>query len=232
LKNDLFRAVVSAAFLCGAFSATAAAPPATEPTTYVEIWIGAQKPQSDSWKVSDPATGEPATGDLGTLPFGGGDGQLLWGTGVWQVGFEGGGVGTWKSDTTNFRGTSNGGTSVQVQLDSRFFTLGVFMGGVLSANLGHSARAYVSAGPSATWAWLDDQHNDNQNGSSNVIVLDGSKSDASFVAYGRAGFEFILDTGFAFGVSVRYADDKFDFGNGGKLQFDDPLWLLTLGARL
>ena len=198
----------------------------------MEIWIGAQNPKSDSWKVSDPATGEPATGDLGTLPFGGGDGQLLWGTGVWQVGFEGGGVGTWKSDTTNFRGTSNGGTSVQVQIDSRFFTLGVFMGGVLSANLGHNARAYVSAGPSVTWAWLDDQNNDNQTSNSNVIVLDGSKSDTSFVAYGRAGFEFILDTGFVFGVSVRYADDKFDFGNGGKLQFDDPLWLLTLGARL
>lgn len=230
--NGLFRAVVSAACLCSALPVAAATPPATEPTTYVEIWIGAQDTKSDSWKVSDPATGEPATGDLGTLPFGGGDGQLLWGTGVWQVGFEGGGVGTWKSDTTNFRGTSSGGTSVQVQLDSRFFTLGVFMGGVLSANLGHSARAYVSAGPSATWAWLDDQNNDNQPANSNVIVLDGSKSDVSLVAYGRAGFEFILDTGFVFGVSVRYADDDFDFGKGGKLQFDDPLWLLTLGARL
>jgi len=230
--NDLIRALVSAACLCSALSVAAAAPPATEPTTYVEIWIGAQDPKSDSWKVSDPATGDPATGDLGTLPFGGGDGQLLWGTGVWQAGFEGGGVGTWKSDTTNFRGTSNGGTSVQVQIDSRFFTLGVFMGGVLSANLGHNARAYVSAGPSVTWAWLDDENNDNQPSNSNVIVLDGSKSDTSFVAYGRAGFEFILDTGFVFGVSVRYADDDFDFGSGGKLQFDDPLWLLTLGARL
>ena len=66
----------------------------------------------------------------------------------------------------------------------------------------------------------------------NVIVLDGSESDVSFVAYGRAGVEFILNDGFAFGASVRYADDEFDFGSGGKLRFDEPMWLLTLGARL
>ena len=54
----------------------------------------------------------------------------------------------------------------------------------------------------------------------------------SFVAYGRAGVEFVLNNGFTFGASVRYADDEFDFGSGGKLRFDEPMWLLTLGAHL
>ncbi len=217
---------------CVGFSAAAATAPPAEPSTHVQIWLGAQDPKSDSWKVNDPATGDRAAGDIGTLPFGGGAGQLLWGSGVWQIGYEGGGVGTWKSDTTSFRGASNGATSVQVQIDSQFFTLGVFMGGVVSANLGRNARVYVAAGPSATWAWLQDEHNGDQSANSNTIEFDGSQSDVSVVAYGRAGLEFMLDSGFAFGVSVRYADDDFDFGAGGKLQFDDPLWLLTLGARL
>lgn len=217
--------------LCGAFAAAAAAEPASpEPTTYVQVWLGAQRPDDNSWTVNDPAAGESAVGDLGTLPFGGGAGQLMWGTGVWQIGYEGGLVGTWKSGTTTFRGNNN---AVRVTFDNVFFTVGVFMGGVLSANLGRNARIYVAAGPSATWAWLQDDGNDHPPPpGTDAVVLDGTQNDVSFVAYGRAGFEFVLDTGFTFGVSVRYANDDFDFGSGGKLQFDDPLWLLTLGARL
>jgi hypothetical protein len=214
--------------LCAAFVAVAAAPDAPEPTAYVQVWLGVQDPQDDSWRVDD-GNGDSAVGDLGTLPFGGGAGQLLWGTGVWQYGYEGGGVGTWKTGTTHFRGTNN---SVQVRFDSEFFTLGVFMGGVLSANLGRNARFYVAAGPSVTWAWLRNDGNDDPPPGSNQIALNGSENDVSFVAYGRTGLEFVLDNGFAFGASVRYADDDFDFGDGGKLEFNDPLWLLTLGARL
>lgn len=47
-----------------------------------------------------------------------------------------------------------------------------------------------------------------------------------------AGIEFVLDNGFTFGASVRYADDDFSFGKAGDLKLDEPVYLLTLGARL
>ena len=200
--------------------------------TSVQVWLGALHPEDNSWRVTDPANGQNAVGDIGTLPFGGGAGQLLWGDGALQFGYEGGGLGSWKSETTAFHGTGNG---AEVIIDGEFLMFGVFMGGVLSANLGHNVRLYVAGGPSATWAWLGDNNNNVQVQplpNSNVIVLDDSESDVSFVAYGRAGVEFVLNDGFAFGASVRYADDEFDFGSGGKLRFDEPMWLLTLGAHL
>ena len=107
------------------------------PMTSVQVWLGAQDPEDNSWRVTDPANGQSAAGDIGTLPFGGGAGQLLWGDGVWQFGYEGGALGSWKSETTAFHGTGNG---AEVIIDGEFFMFGVFMGGVLSANLGRYAR--------------------------------------------------------------------------------------------
>lgn len=200
------------------------------PATSVQVWVGALQTEDESWRVIDPVNGQDAAGDIGTLPFGGGAGQLLWGDGVLQFGYEGGALASWKSETTAFHGTNN---SAEVTIDGEFFMFGVFMGGVLSANLGRYVRVYVAGGPSATWAWLDDDEDlQVQPLQTNVIVLGDSEDDVSFVAYGRAGVEFVVNTGFTFGASVRYADDEFDFGNGGELRFDEPLWLLTLGARL
>ncbi len=205
-------------------------PAATSPTIYLEAWLGALGTQDDSWKATDVQTGDKVLGDLGTLPFGGGAAQQLWGTGAWQIGFEGGGVGAWKNGNTEFRGTSNGGTSVQVRFDNTFYAFGVFMGGVVSVNLSRNVRFYVAGGPSLTWAWLHDNNNNDSTPSS--IGGGEDENDGSFVAYGRAGIEFVLDSGFTFGASVRYANDDFDFGAAGDLKLDEPVYLLTLGARL
>lgn len=218
--------------LFGLFTAWPAA--ATEtfatapPITYVQVWLGGLDTGNDSWKVSDPQAGGSGQGDLGTLPFGGGAGQKLWGTGAWRIGFEGGALGSWKSDKTEFRGVSNGSTSVQIKIDSTYFSLGMFMGGVASVNLSRYVRLYAAGGPSLTWAWLqDDGNNDN----TTTGIDFNTENDGSFVAYGRAGIEFVLDNDFTFGASVRYADDDFSFGNAGDLKLDKPLYLLTLGAR-
>jgi hypothetical protein len=47
--------------------------------------------------------------------------------GAWQVGYEGGGLVTWKNGRTEFRGNSN---AVLVRIDNTFGAVGVFMGGV------------------------------------------------------------------------------------------------------
>jgi Outer membrane protein beta-barrel domain len=217
------------ALVC-AGSAAAAESPANVPTMYLQAWLGGLGTSSDSWKATD-TNSDSVLGDLGTLPFGGGAGQKLWGTGSWKIGFEGGALGTWKSDNTQFRGVSSGGTTVQVKVDSKFFSLGVFMGAVASVNLSQHVRLYVAGGPSATWAWVDDDGNNNDT-TGNTVDLSNSDSDASFVAYGRAGIEFALANGFTFGASVRYADDDFSFGSAGDLKLDEPLYLVTLGAIL
>ena len=203
--------------------------PANEPTIYLQAWLGGLGTKSDSWQATD-TNNDSVLGDLGTLPFGGGAGQKLWGSGAWKIGFEGGALGTWKSDNTQFRGVSNGGTNVEVTVDSKFFSFGVFMGAVASLNLSHYVRLYVAGGPSATWAWVDNGNNNDT--TSNTVDLSNSDSDGSFVAYGRAGIEFALDSGFTFGASVRYADDDFSFGKAGDLKLNEPLYLLTLGAIL
>ena len=215
-----------------AFPAAAEQPRATNPETYVQVWIGAIDTKNDSWKATDAQSGSDVVGDLGTLPFGGGDGQMLWGSGVWQIGYEGGGLASWKNETTHFSGASNGGTSVQVQFRNQFFLFGVFMGGVVSVRPAPWMRLYASVGPSLTWAWIEDDNNNNSSQNSNSIDTHGSLNDGSFTAYGRAGIDFMTGDGFTFGASVRYANDKFDFGDSGELKLDSPLYLLTLGARI
>jgi hypothetical protein len=230
MRESLIRAVV--ALLLGGVAVSAEADgPSRDPETYVQVWIGAIDTDNDSWKATDVQSGSDVVGDLGTLPFGGGDGQLLWGSGVWQIGYEGGGLASWKNETTHFRGVSSGGTAVQVQFRNQFFLFGVFMGGVVSVRPAPWLRVYAAGGPSLTWAWIENDDN-NASQSSTNFNSHGSQNDGSFTAYGRAGIDFVMKDGFTFGVSVRYANDKFDFDDAGELKLDSPLYLLTLGARI
>jgi len=201
----------------------------TPPAIYVQAWLGGLDTGDDSWEATDTQTGDSVLGDLGTLPFGGGAGQKLWGTGAWRIGFEGGALVSWKRNRTKFRRASNGSSSVRIKVDSTYYSLGVFMGGVMSVNLSRYVRLYAAGGPSLTWAWL---RNDDNNDNTTIGVDFDNENDGSFVAYGRAGIEFVLDNGLTFGASVRHADDDFSFGDAGDLKLDEPLYLLTLGALL
>jgi hypothetical protein len=208
------------------------APAPSQPEVYLQVWVGGLSTDEDSWRIEDSQSGENVLGDLGTVPFGGGGFQQLWGSGAWQVGYEGGGMATWKNDNTHFFATNN---TAEVTFDNTFFSFGIFMGGLVSVNPIPSLRLYVSAGPSATWAWLqDNDDNNDQPPPQGTIVIDtsGTSDDVSVVAYVRTGVEFVMRDGFTFGLSVRYADDKFDFGDAGELEFNEPLWLLTLGSRI
>lgn len=214
------------------FSLPAIASDAATTPIYLQAWIGALDTDSESWKVTDPQSGEDVLGDLGALPYGGGAGQQLWGSGAWQIGYEGGGLVTWKNGRTEFRGNSN---AVLVRIDNTFGAVGVFMGGVVSVRPFQPMRLYIAGGPSVTYAWLfDDDDNEpvSSPGSTVTINVDDTKSDVSVVPYARAGIEFELSNGFTFGVSARYADDEFDFGDAGKLEFDQVTWMLTLGGRV
>lgn len=199
--------------------------------TYLQLWVGALDTDESSWRVADQQSGDIVHGDIGTLWFGGVADQQLWGDGAWQYGYEGGVLATRKEDSTGFRDANE---TLRATIDTTFYSVGVFLGGVASVSPIRNLRLYLAAGPSATWAYVDedDDRATPPPGTSLNVDLSEGFNDVSFEAYARAGIEVVLNNGFAFGVSVRYADDEFDFGESGELEFDETLWLLTLGGRL
>lgn len=223
--NRLLLTVLVAWAWLPASADSAQAPPST---VYVQGWLGAQD-TDESWRAADTESGESVLGDLGTLPFGGGAAQRLWGAGAWQIGYEGGGLMTWKSDRTTFFGTNS---ALRIEVESEFVTFGGFVGGVISVKPSRYLRLYVAGGPSATWAWLSDDGNDDEATSTATVDLSDSEGDGSFTAYARGGIEVVFDTGLSLGASVRYAKDEFDFGNAGELELDEPLWIFTVGSVL
>ncbi|MEQ8861504.1 MAG: hypothetical protein RIC56_22900 [Pseudomonadales bacterium] len=198
------------------------------PVDYVQAWVGALD-TDDAWTLDRSVPDDDLVGGLGTLPFGGGAAQRLWGQGFLRMGYEGGGLVSWKNDDTRFFAASDGGGgTIAVTTENRFFSIGVFMGGVASFQLAERLRVQVAAGPSLSWARLapDDDAPDS------TAVGPKASDDVSLVPYGRLGVEVLLGQDLMLGASMRYADDDFDFGRNGKFEMDEVMWLLTLGSRL
>jgi hypothetical protein len=216
----------------------AAAQSATEPQEaqrvaeeYLQVWVGAIDTDED-WDLSDPADGSDLTGDIGTLPYFGGGAQRLYGDRL-QFGYEGGGLVTWKNDSTRFYG-NNGG--VRIEIDNTLFSTEFYMGGVLSVRIAQWLRIYAGGGPAVAYGYLSDDDDDSapdevSRASSNVDISSDNHS-LSFTLYGRAGFEFETASGFTFGGHARYAPHEFDFDDGGKLKLDSFQYFLSLGQRL
>jgi hypothetical protein len=204
---------------------------------YVQGWLGTIEPD-EAWRISDPETTERLSGDMSSLYYGGGASQMLWGDRA-QVGFEGGGLVSWKNDRVAFFG-QNG--SVALFVDNSFFTLDVFMGGVVTLRPTPWLRLYAAAGPSIAWGYLDGDGDsgDDENsavlsttpGGALLIDLDDGDNDISFAVYGRAGIDIELTNGFTVGFSARYAGHEFNFDERGRLSLDEVQWFLTFGQRI
>ena len=218
--------------------------PPTTAQTYVQAWLGTTD-ADDAWSLDDPSTGVRLEGDYSSLPIGGGVGQRLWGATA-QIGFEGGGLVSFKNDAVVFTGADPG---LRVSIDNELFFMDVFMGGVVSLRPARWVRMYAAAGPSIAWGFLNgdddhdhDHHHDNDHGEDSVVVigpgsvfvidLDENRSDFSFALYGRVGIDFELDSGFTFGISARYAEHEMDFDERGEFTLDEMQWFITLGGRI
>ena len=210
--------------------------PATALQTYVQAWLGTME-ADNAWSLDDPSTGVRLEADYSSIPLGGGVGQRLWGASV-QIGFEGGGLVSFKNDAVVFAGADPG---LRVSIDNEFFLTEVFMGGVVSLRPAHWLRLYAAAGPSIAWGLLHGEDEDD-NGESRVVVigpgsllvidLDETHSDFSFGFYGRIGIDFEFKSGFTFGVSARYVEHEMNFDERGKFTLDDMHWFVTLGGRI
>ncbi len=109
--------------------------PATAAQTYVQAWLGTME-ADDAWSLDDPSTGVRLEADYSSIPLGGGVSQLLWGASV-QIGFEGGGLVSFKNDAVIFAGADPG---LRVSIDNEFFLTELFMGGVVSLRPSHWLR--------------------------------------------------------------------------------------------
>jgi Outer membrane protein beta-barrel domain len=200
-------------------------------TNYFELWLSTVDTDDSAWQIDDDASRVTVEADFGSLWFLGGTGQQLWGEGTLQYGYEGGVLGTRKEDTTHFRDST--GTTRAI-VDTRFYYVSGFLGGVVSVSPIRFVRMYVAAGPSVTWGYVDADDEEDAAPPAGDLAIDISEgtNDVSFEAYARAGIELVLDNGFTLGASVRYANNQFDFDEAGEIELDDTLWLLTVGTRL
>lgn len=239
IKYAIFVGVVSLLVTGGAARAQEqdANIPPTIAQQYVQVWLGTTNADG-AWSANDPSTNAEVRGDYSSLPLGGGASQRLWGRRL-QLGFEGGGLVSWKNDDIEFAG-SNG--ELTIGINTELFLMDVFMGGVVSVRPARWLRLYVAAGPSIAWGYLPSEDDDKDEvnggpivhgpGSVVIIDLDSSESDVSFALYGRVGIDIELDGGFTFGISARYAEHEFDFDQRGDLKLDEMQWFLTLGSKI
>jgi hypothetical protein len=209
-------------------------PPPRPVTQFVQSWLGGVEADR-AWLLREPETQEQLSGDFSTLPLAGGAGQRLWGEGL-AAGFEGGGLVSWRSDRVTLFGTNE---RAELQIENNFFMIETFFGGLVSASPAPWLRTYLAAGPSIAWGYLDDEDDNDerarvvQSSSSGVFLsLNGGESDFSVSLYARAGMAFEFRNGFSVGVSARYFDHSFDFGDRGELTIDSVQWFLTFGQRL
>lgn len=203
---------------------------------YLQVWLGGLD-TDDGWTRTDEQTGEELTGDFGTLPYLGGGAQRLWGNAA-QIGFEGGGLVTFKNDSTKFAGTNG---RLFVAIDNTLISVDFFMGGVVSVRPFAGLRIYGALGPTAAYAYLDDDDDDEGQvaptgnvtaASGRNLELGSSGHSLSITLYGRAGFEFETPGGLTFGAQARYAPHEFDFDEGGELELDEVTYFLTIGQRM
>jgi hypothetical protein len=231
MTNAVLRTLLYSLLVWAQNTLAAEAPQQSAPAAEqnVQAWLGGVS-TDDDWSNTDPTDNEPLTGDIGTLPYLGGAGQKLWG-GMFQAGFEGGGLVTWKNDSTNFFATNG---SLRISVDNTLWSVEVFMGAVVSVRPVSWLRIYGAAGPSVAYANLDDDNDeaDTPQPNATTVRINASGGSTSAALYARGGFEFEIRQGFTFGAFARYADHEFDFDEGGKLKLGNVQYFVSFGQRL
>jgi hypothetical protein len=134
------------------------------------------------------------------------------------AGGEGGFLIGWWYDSVAARNTA--GTRL-VDVAGRLFTVDLFLGGYLSADVGDKIRIYAGAGPMMLLGYYRADYRETDPATS--TTYDGSSSDAALGIgyYARAGLDLILDRSILWGVGVRQVRTELDFGNPmGEIDID------------
>jgi len=187
----------------------------------------------DAWTIEDTSGVETTAAD-DDLIYGGAMVQIPSNDGVFQYGFESGGLLTFRNKTSYFV-TQDAGLTVRVAIKNELWIMDLALGGFVSVRPWRQVRFYASAGPSFFVGSLDIGDDDVSvqplSGiNSNVAInTSGRKRDSDLGFYGRIGAEVILDSGYTFGVSARQINSQLDFDENGTIGLDDIQYFLTIG---
>ncbi|ARN74607.1 hypothetical protein [Oceanicoccus sagamiensis] len=200
---------------------------------YLHVMLG-KLDAEDSWTIEDD-NGDQVSADRDDLIYGGVAAQIGKGDGIFQYGFESGGLISFKNDTSYFI-KSDGGATARLRVKNELWMLDLSLGGFVSVRPWSWLRVYASAGPSIMIGSMAIDDDD-----VSVQPLDGGsiadiefepssrETDVDVGVYGRAGIDIILNNGFVLGVSARKVDSEMDFGDNGIIELDDTQYFLTLG---
>lgn len=204
---------------------------------YLHVMMGVLD-ADQSWTIEDEDDGSEASSDIDKLVYGGAVAQIGNSSGVFQYGFESGGLISFKNDTNIFlQSSEGGGVQGTVKVENQLWIMDFSIGAFASIRPWHGFRLYLSGGPALIVGSLSIDSDDvkpvptNEGGGGTTINYRPSsrENDAAVGVYGRVGFDVILNNGFIIGASARRVDSELDFGHSGTIDFDDTQYFLTLG---
>lgn len=205
---------------------------------FAHVMLG-QLDSDDAWTIVDDSSGEALSDGFGDLIYGGGSVQVNYNPNadsVWEYGFEGGGLISYKNSTTFFSASGGGdGFEGTIAVDNEFLVVDLTLGGYVAARPANWLRIYASGGPSFAWGSLsvaDDELVVTPESGDFDYRPGSRKRDTSTGLYGRLGFDILFNNGFALGLSARWQQLELDFGSAGEFDIDEPQVFLTFGARL
>jgi hypothetical protein len=191
----------------------------------------------EAWTLDDNTSGESLESDLGQLILGGAMVQQMSKDGVFEYGFEGGGLVSWKNSNQQFFASNH---VFAVSFDNNLFLVDLSFGGAISWRPFKPLRFYLSAGPTVAVGTVEidddsievEPHTQGA-GEGSSIQLDASGREwaAGFGLYGRGGIEFIVRD-YTFGASVRKSSTTLKFDNAGEIDLTAPQFFLTIGKRI
>ncbi|HEY9035938.1 MAG TPA: hypothetical protein VIM96_04425 [Pseudomonadales bacterium] len=202
---------------------------------YVQGAVGVLQ-ADDAWTYKDPVTGVDLNSDLGDLPYGGANAQIVLSEAHdIEFGFESGGLVSWDSDSRVLEAKDN---SVIVELDNALYTVELAFGLFAAWKPADAVRFSVSAGPALVWGSVstDDDSgvyikgDDGAGGT--VYAVGGRDYDTDFGAYARVGIDFLFSDELIMGLAAKHVNYTLDFDDNSELNLDGWQYFLTIGARV
>lgn len=225
--------------------------PAPKGKARFHVMLGEFKPSEDQldFNTDNPDFDEEFRDEwLDGLPYFGGGAQIPFesdalSTGVFTAGWETGAYMSWKTESREIRGQSNGGTQVAVKVDTSFYGLDTFLGVYGAFQPIQLVRFYAGVGPMIQMGFAEVEEPDDDvtiqpisnssNGSRITIDFDEIDFDADLGWYARAGVEFNITKELYIGVAARHINAELDLDESiGYIELEDTIGMITLGATL
>lgn len=231
--NKFLPAMCVSALLLSAATAPCLAEEAPQ-ERQVQVFFGVLELDDQTGEWEDIADSDVDV-DFSSLPSGGIEAEFVYGKGWVHWGINTGGSVAWKSEDTNFSGSSTGqsGGTVIVELDNSLLLIEAHLGGYVRGRLTDRITTYAAAGPMVIYGSHDIE---DENIEERPVPVDGSdidipesdSSDINLGFYARAGVDFEIGKNQHLGLGVRYLNSELDFNDTvGKLDVEGPQYMLT-----